>query len=160
MQSEDKTTVVRQPAHCAAVLFLQIMMRLSQGADPTTTGTQFLPGGSFGNGGAMRIAPVGLAYRNADLDTLNEAVKAALLCTHVHPLGIEGALAQASAVAELSKMQHAPQQQGQQKPQPLQFLRVLKQQLSGKSEEMCDKLTVLEDAYRQVGGTLRAEVSP
>lgn len=26
-------------------------------------GTYFIPGGSFGNGGAMRIAPLGLVYR-------------------------------------------------------------------------------------------------
>jgi ADP-ribosylglycohydrolase len=72
-------------------------MRLAQGADPATTATQFLPGGSYANGGAMRIAPVGLAYRNADAATLQQAVEAALLCTHTHPLGVEGALAQVGA---------------------------------------------------------------
>ncbi len=28
-----------------------------------TIGTKYIPNGSFANGGAMRIAPVGLAYR-------------------------------------------------------------------------------------------------
>jgi poly(ADP-ribose) glycohydrolase ARH3 len=81
----------------AAAALAQILTRLTQGADPATIATQFLPGGSFANGGAMRIAPVGLAYRNADAATLQEAVEAALLCTHVHPLGVEGAVAQASS---------------------------------------------------------------
>jgi ADP-ribosylglycohydrolase len=36
---------------------------IRDGEDPTATGTMFQPGGSLGNGGAMRIAPLGLAYR-------------------------------------------------------------------------------------------------
>ena len=47
----------------------------------------------------MRIAPVGLAYRNAPPGILQEAVEDALLCTHVHPEAIDGALVQAKAVA-------------------------------------------------------------
>ena len=41
--------------------------------------------------------------RNADSSLLQQAVKDALLCTHVHPEGIEGAVIQAAAVAALSK---------------------------------------------------------
>lgn len=33
------------------------------GADWRTTATKYIPDGSFADGGAMRIAPVGLAYR-------------------------------------------------------------------------------------------------
>lgn len=36
---------------------------IRDGADPMATGTMFQPAGSFANGGAMRIAPQGLAYR-------------------------------------------------------------------------------------------------
>jgi len=57
------------------------------------------PEGSFGNGGAMRIAPVGLAYRHAPNDRLHQAVEDALVCTHVHPEAVDGALVQAKAVA-------------------------------------------------------------
>ena len=46
----------------------------------------------------MRIAPVGLAYRHAATDVLAAAVEDALLCTHVHPEAIDGALVQAKAV--------------------------------------------------------------
>lgn len=60
-----------------------------------------MPDGSFGNGGAMRIAPVGLAYRHAPRAVLWNAVEAALLPTHVHPLAIDGAMVQAAAVGWL-----------------------------------------------------------
>jgi ADP-ribosylglycohydrolase len=84
----------------------QILTCLTQGADPATIATQFLPGGSFANGGAMRIAPVGLAYHNADAATLQAAVEAALQCTHVHPLGVEGAVAQASSGQRRNAAEH------------------------------------------------------
>ena len=41
--------------------------------------------------------------RNADSATLQQAVEDALLRTHVHPEGIEGAFVQAAAVAALCK---------------------------------------------------------
>jgi ADP-ribosylglycohydrolase len=40
--------------------------------------------------------------RNAAPDVFKRAVRDAVLCTHVHPEGVEGALAQAAAVAALS----------------------------------------------------------
>ena len=52
------------------------------------------PEGSYANGGVMRIAPVGLAFRNASNDQLHSAVVSALLCTHVHPEAIDGAYIQ------------------------------------------------------------------
>jgi len=54
------------------------------------------PYGSFGNGSAMRISPVGWAFDNAG-DVLNEAARAAEV-THNHPEGIKGAQATALAV--------------------------------------------------------------
>lgn len=55
--------------------------------------------GSFGNGAAMRIAPVGLFFAAADPDTLYERVRASASVTHAHPLGIDGAAVLARAVA-------------------------------------------------------------
>jgi len=52
----------------------------------------------------MRIAPVGLVYRNAPKNELYKAVTAALLCTHVHPEAIDGAYLQAWTVAKLCKI--------------------------------------------------------
>lgn len=56
------------------------------------------PGGSYGNGGAMRVAPVGLLF-HSDLDRVwSEAGRSAVL-THRHPLGVQGAQLLAVAVA-------------------------------------------------------------
>jgi poly(ADP-ribose) glycohydrolase ARH3 len=77
----------------------RVMRALRQGADYRGTGRLQFPDGSFGNGGAMRIAPVGLVYRRAPDDLLRQAVADALLCTHVHPEAIDGAFVQAKAVA-------------------------------------------------------------
>ncbi len=51
---------------------------------------------SFGNGSAMRIAPVGWAFNTID-EVLEEAKKSAEI-THSHPEGIKGAQAVASAI--------------------------------------------------------------
>lgn len=56
------------------------------------------PGGSYGNGGAMRVAPVGFFFQH-DLDLVWEQAKLSALPTHVHPLGIEGAQLVAIATA-------------------------------------------------------------
>ena len=76
-----------------------VMQALRKELDYRATGRMQFPEGSFGNGGAMRIAPVGLAYRHAPDDLLHQAVEDALLCTHVHPEGIDGAFVQAKAIA-------------------------------------------------------------
>ena len=81
----------------------RVLRMLAQGADHRTTGRAVHPEGSFANGGAMRIAPVGLAYRHAPEPMLRAAVEAALLCTHVHPDAVDGATIQALAVAELCR---------------------------------------------------------
>lgn len=53
--------------------------------------------GSLGNGAAMRVAPVGLAYHAApDLD---EKARLSAAVTHTHPVGMDGAAVQATAVA-------------------------------------------------------------
>ena len=54
-------------------------------------------GGSFGNGAAMRVSPVGLFYHH-DLDSLQEAAIQQANITHVHPLGQWGAVMQGCSV--------------------------------------------------------------
>ena len=56
------------------------------------------PGGSFANGGAMRISPLAIAYRSADAACLRSAVTAAILATHRHPEAIDFAVIVAAAV--------------------------------------------------------------
>ena len=53
------------------------------------------PYNSWGNGSAMRVSPVGLAFNTVD-DVLREAERSAV--THNHPEGIKGAQATALAV--------------------------------------------------------------
>ena len=77
----------------------RVMRALQHGADYRGTGRLQFSEGSFANGGAMRIAPVGLAYRHAADEALHGAVEDALVCTHVHPEAIDGAFIQAKAVA-------------------------------------------------------------
>ena len=85
----------------------QILNLLAAGADYKTTGRAVYPQGSFANGGAMRIAPVDLAFRHAPQDVLYRAVEVALLCTHVHPEAVDGAFIQAKAISELCRWNDA-----------------------------------------------------
>ncbi|MEA3471268.1 MAG: ADP-ribosylglycohydrolase family protein, partial [Thermodesulfobacteriota bacterium] len=54
--------------------------------------------GSLGNGAAMRIAPVGLFYHSSH--NLYEIARLSAEVTHTHPIGVDGAVLQAVAVAE------------------------------------------------------------
>jgi poly(ADP-ribose) glycohydrolase ARH3 len=54
--------------------------------------------GSYGNGAAMRVAPVGVFYHD-DLEQLRSVAYGQSRITHVHELGMEGAAIQAYAVA-------------------------------------------------------------
>lgn len=57
---------------------------------------EYAPYGSFGNGSAMRVSPVGWAFNTVE-DVLREAEESAA-CTHNHPRGIAEAQAVALAV--------------------------------------------------------------
>jgi poly(ADP-ribose) glycohydrolase ARH3 len=59
------------------------------------------PEGSLANGGAMKISPIGIAFRKAPDDILHEAVRLAIVSSHVHPEAIDGAFIQAKAIAIL-----------------------------------------------------------
>jgi len=56
------------------------------------------PGGSYGNGSAMRIAPIGVLYHD-DPTMLKEVAYKSSRITHTHHLGMEGAALQAYAIA-------------------------------------------------------------
>ncbi len=67
-------------------------------------GEKIYHGGSYGNGAAMRIAPVGVLYHD-DIELLREVVYRSSQITHSHELGKEGAALQAYAVAVALGMQ-------------------------------------------------------
>lgn len=66
----------------------------------------FLGQGSFGNGGAMRVAPLG-AYFADDLEAVVEQARLSAEITHTHPEGIAGAIAVAVAAAWAWRMRES-----------------------------------------------------
>lgn len=75
------------------------------GGDWRELARTLFPGGSLGNGAAMRVAPVGLLFRN-DLDRVWREAEQSALPTHQHPVGIEGAQLVALAVALAATADH------------------------------------------------------
>lgn len=75
-----------------------VLQAMCDGEDHRHWAENLFPGGSFGNGAAMRVAPVGLMFRD-DHNAVWEQAHLSSLPTHVHPLGIEGAQIVALAVA-------------------------------------------------------------
>ena len=71
----------------------------SAGVDWRTQATTlFDGGGSYGNGAAMRVAPLGAFYSHDLQRAAQEARKSAVI-THAHPEGVAGAIAVAVAAA-------------------------------------------------------------
>jgi poly(ADP-ribose) glycohydrolase ARH3 len=66
-------------------------------------GPNVFEGGSFGNGAATRVAPVGLLYHE-DPERCGLAARDAARVTHSHELGMEGANLQAQAVAMAARL--------------------------------------------------------
>jgi len=63
--------------------------------------------GSMGNGAAMRIAPVGVMFHD-DIKRLVVEARRCAMVTHVHRLGVEGAVLQALAVGMAVGLDDAP----------------------------------------------------
>ncbi|WP_328935740.1 MULTISPECIES: ADP-ribosylglycohydrolase family protein [unclassified Streptomyces] len=76
-----------------------ILRRIGDGEDwqAVTTG-QFGGQGSYGNGAAMRVAPLGAWFRD-DLKAAAEQARLSALTTHAHPEAVAGAVAVAVAGA-------------------------------------------------------------
>lgn len=86
----------------------RILQALGEGVDwREIAGAAFGGEGSMGNGGAMRVAPVG-AYFADDLDRVAEEARASAEITHMHPEGQAGAVAAAVAAAIAWQMQGQP----------------------------------------------------
>jgi len=71
---------------------VKVLEALRDGVSWRETGTLLFPEGSYGNGAAMRIAPIGLLYGTASPALLRQAVNAAVSATHVHHEALEGAV--------------------------------------------------------------------
>lgn len=69
----------------------KILKKIKKGGDWNTLNTSQFKEGSFGNGAAMRIAPIALMYPE-NHTALKKAVIDSSLITHAHPLAIDGAI--------------------------------------------------------------------
>ena len=79
-----------------------VLDAMEEGQDHRKVAAEYYPGGSYGNGAAMRVAPVGLLFHQQPEQIAAEA-RLSALPTHVHPLGIEGAILMAVAVAHVCR---------------------------------------------------------
>ncbi|MBA7493714.1 ADP-ribosylarginine hydrolase Tri1 [subsurface metagenome] len=75
----------------------RIFRLIKAGAAWDEAAQELYPGGSYGNGSAMRIAPIGVFYHN-DPEVLREVAYKSSQITHAHNLGKEGAALQAYAI--------------------------------------------------------------
>ncbi len=71
---------------------------IREGKDWREANRAVFPDGSFGNGAAMRAAPLGLFFHD-DPEALLREARAAAAITHAHPLGIDGGVLLAVAAA-------------------------------------------------------------
>jgi len=77
----------------------RLLQRLQEGADWREAAAQMFGGtGSYGNGAAMRVAPVG-AFFAGDLTAAGANARRSARVTHTHPEGVAGAIAVARAAA-------------------------------------------------------------
>jgi poly(ADP-ribose) glycohydrolase ARH3 len=77
----------------------EALRRISEGESWKEASKKLFGGmGSYGNGAAMRIAPVGIFYYD-DIDRLRETAYKSSHITHSHELGKEGAALQAFSIA-------------------------------------------------------------
>lgn len=68
--------------------------------------SQFSGQGSFGNGAAMRVAPLG-AFFAGEIDVVVEQAARSALVTHTHPEAVAGCIAVAVAAAEAWRLRHS-----------------------------------------------------
>ncbi len=76
----------------------RIFMMIKGGEAWDKAAEKLYSGGSYGNGSAMRIAPIGVFYHD-DPTTLKQVAYESSQITHAHELGKEGAALQACAIA-------------------------------------------------------------
>ena len=86
----------------------RILAAVRAGRPWQEAGREIFPQGSFGNGAAMRSAPIGLFYHD-DPKALEDAAARSSEITHAHPLGVEGGVLMARAAALALEPDFAPQ---------------------------------------------------
>lgn len=100
----------------------RLLTYIREGGDWRDLASQMFNGGSYGNGGAMRVAPLG-AYFADDMATLVENARKSSEITHAHPEGIAGTIAIAVAAANAWNLR------GQPKPTRRAFIQAVLEQV-------------------------------
>jgi len=78
----------------------RLLAQFREGRDwSEASGLQFCGQGSYGNGGAMRVAPVGAFFAD-DLEAVAEQAARSAVVTHSHPEAVAGAVAVAIGAAQ------------------------------------------------------------
>jgi ADP-ribosylglycohydrolase len=83
----------------------QLLQQIFTGQEWRTISPTLFGSGSYGNGAAMRVAPLGGFFCDDLQRAAQEAARSAAV-THAHPEGIAGAMAVAVAAATAAKAQH------------------------------------------------------
>jgi len=110
--------------------------------------TAMFPQGSYGNGSAMRVSPVGLFLHN-DLRGIAQAARLSSVVTHSHYLAVQGAILQATAVAVAIKY-----------PSDVtHFVRTLKSALSH-FEDLGQDATIYRNALTKICEGILKKVPP
>jgi ADP-ribosylglycohydrolase len=77
----------------------RLLSGVAEGLPWRVLSATLLPGGSYGNGGAMRVAPLGAYFAEEPDDVIVSQARASAEVTHGHPEGQAGAIAVALAAA-------------------------------------------------------------
>ena len=75
-----------------------VLKRIARGADWQQANRSVYPGGSFGNGAAMRAPILGLIKANR-MEQIADVARQTAIVTHAHPIAIEGAILVATTTA-------------------------------------------------------------
>jgi ADP-ribosylglycohydrolase len=86
----------------------RLLPRIREGGYWRDLSASVFPGGSFGNGAAMRVAPLGAFFRDADADRVVIEADRSAEVTHAHPEGRAGAVAVALAAWLATRSRGAP----------------------------------------------------
>ncbi len=129
----------------------RILEAMEDGKDYAALAEEVFPGGSFGNGAAMRVAPVGLLFRD-DLQRVAQEAAAQSRLTHLHLLGIEGAQLIACSVAIASRSDAINKQKFLEELRPYCLLPEF-------SQKLLQAATIPQNRLHELGNAITAHES-
>lgn len=86
----------------------RLLRGIAEGGHWRSLSETLFPGGSYGNGGAMRVAPLGAYFAEDSDEVVIEQARRSAEVTHAHPEGQAGAIAIALAAAHAWRTRNQP----------------------------------------------------